>query len=706
MSIGARALILALAAAAAAPGASGAEFQQDFRKGPPDPKHLRVVGAEGGCKVEPTAEGLRVTIPAGANRGGVGVELTPWLKGNFEVVAAYEVRQIGPPKGGYGAGVGLSVEADAPVDPALTVERQVDPKDGPRFVSTHMFNNDAGERQYRPELSKAAAATGRLRVARTGSSVETSFAEGDGTFRALRKVDLGAGAVHAVRLTCFTGNSDCAVDVVLTDLSVRADELAVPGVRAPRPVSQGGLWKRLMVAAVINALLVAGFAVWRWPGLLSRGLKGAAGGTTLVAGCLLVGAVSMSAHLRAVGTNSVHEDERIWTERAYFYRLAVFHHDFDHPLWGDFDGIDAPHLGEFLTGFGLHTAGLPVPEVPARTMPWGGAPLPEGARLRAARLPSAVLGALVAPMVYAVTVLATRWPAAGLAAGLLYAFHPLALLCESRAMSESGYMFFSVLAVLATAWACRRDGGGARQSLFGPRGLMLLAVGPASVGLATAGKLTGVFGAAMVVGTVAALVAWGLRGPAEGRRAWVRDGAVYAAIFAALSGSWTVLFNPTLYPDPVGRFRAMSDHRLATGQGQAAQFPHWALRTPADKVRAAYRNVATVQGYGNAGAALTVLSAAGLAAAAAGELRRFRRGAAPSPALAVLVWAAVLALGMLPALPLDWERYFLPFVPPWAVGVGAALGTALDAVVRWDTGRAARRAEAKVAAPTAVAAAR
>jgi hypothetical protein len=74
--------------------------------------------------------------------------------------------------------------------------------------------------------------SGKLRMAREGSSVITSFADGTQPFRVLRTVALGPEDLTMVRVAADTGVSDHSIEVRFEDLTIRAEGL--PGyVGAP-----------------------------------------------------------------------------------------------------------------------------------------------------------------------------------------------------------------------------------------------------------------------------------------------------------------------------------------------------------------------------------------------------------------------------------------------------------------------------------------
>jgi hypothetical protein len=404
---------------------------------------------------------------------------------------------------------------------------------------------------------------------------------------------------------------------------------------------------------------------------------------TLVVGVALVAAASLAYHVRASRDLGAHTDELDWSVRSYFYRLAFLERDLHHPLWGDLDGIDQPHVADFLIGAALHASPYPVHEVPDRSASWSGMLLPTGPRLRAARVPGVVLGAAVAPLLVLLGALVAGRAWIGVVVGLLYLAHPLTLQCQPRAMSDAPLQFFSTLAMLILASAYPRLSDPGRR--LGPhRGspLALLIACPILLGLATGTKLTGVFPAAAAVASVflAAFHA------GAGSRSTILPRVGYAYAFAAATALWIVAFNPSLHPDPPGRLSEMIAHRLQVSEGQAEAMPEYALDGPRARAGAFFGRTFGGGISPRSAAVFLGLSTVGLAAAAVDAVRRACRRPL-GPTVPLVIWALALAIGLAPSLPLDWDRYYLPFVPPALVlaGLGMTLltGEAAAARMRW-----------------------
>jgi Protein of unknown function (DUF1583) len=207
------------------------EFHQDFRGVAIDPRTIRRVGGYSEQLVRPDRDGLRVRIPAGLkNPDATGVAPRCWVHGDFEISVSFTIVKADTPIRGYGVAATLWAQTDTPTDEAVTIERGIIPREGERFTSTRI-SGPPEARKYDVRRAPAESRSGKLRMERMGSKVTTSFADGKSPFRALRTVELGTEDITLVRLAAETGVSDHAVEILLEDLTIRAE--ALPGLRVP-----------------------------------------------------------------------------------------------------------------------------------------------------------------------------------------------------------------------------------------------------------------------------------------------------------------------------------------------------------------------------------------------------------------------------------------------------------------------------------------
>jgi hypothetical protein len=405
----------------------------------------------------------------------------------------------------------------------------------------------------------------------------------------------------------------------------------------------------------------------------------------VAAGFLFVALLSGYGHYQAAGQVDVFIDERLWTGRAYFYRLAFLDRDVGHRLWVYHDGIDQPHVTDFLIGASLHAFDT-VPPVPEGTFSGGGESPLGGRRLLVVRAPCALLGAGVAVLVYALGLLASGRLVVGTVAGTLYACHPLVLKCQVRAMSDGPLLFFTCLGMVLVTWALgsgRRGDGAARA--FSVARCAFLALGPLALALALGTKLTGLVPILAFVSSLGVVVAWEFLvsragSPTRGT-AWL----AWGALALALTGGWAVAVNPTLYSAPVSRFREMLEHRRATALGQSLKWRNSKLDDYPQQVRALYDQLVWKTGQfrqlwlNRAQLGLVLLGFCYLCLREGQGLLGIR---GPSPALPLLAWALVLLGVLTPSMPLNWDRYYLPYLPCWTLFTGFGVAFVIDQVRR------------------------
>jgi 4-amino-4-deoxy-L-arabinose transferase-like glycosyltransferase len=266
--------------------------------------------------------------------------------------------------------------------------------------------------------------------------------------------------------------------------------------------------------------------------------------------------------------------------------------------------------------------------------------------LVSARLPMAILGAATCLVVFAIgkTAWGTR---AGLIAAALLALNPLMLTCCRRAMIDAPAIFFSSLAILLCA----------RLPAVSGNHVLVRACGiGAAIGLALASKLNAL---ATAAACLAIIVLIPPRGGAGVRR------LAAAGIAAIVAAAVFVAVNPYLYADPVGRAWSMLTFRyyepvIVSLGAKAALVARRVLLGETDPTGTTYLTLRSLVGLPLEWA----LIPAGCAALA-GSIRRVTdAGRSNAAGLAVLVWWGATLAAIVWWLPQDWERYYLPALPP------------------------------------------
>ena len=354
-------------------------------------------------------------------------------------------------------------------------------------------------------------------------------------------------------------------------------------------------------------------------------------------------------------------------------------------------------LPKYLIGLAWHLAGFTVDDLNDQWL-WGAGwdwnvangHKPADALLFAARWPSALLTALSVALLFA---LALLWGGRRMAypASFLLAVHPVVLLNGRRAMMEGSLLFFSLLTMLLAAWLGRRL---VRASRLSQRDVAeMLALGGAA-GLTMASKHSG------LVPVLAAYMALAILGFGRSRvRGW--RVAVWGLCSVLLAGGVFLALNPAWWSDPVGRGPEVLQLREALVADQVAAFPEAVYRDVPERLGGLVAQLSTappayyevsdwaayiadaIQAYQASPwtgilygiNALTTLVGAGVfLLALVGTARLIRQVRTLHPvALVIGLWALLTVLMIVAAVPLAWQRYYMPLYPIEALLAGAGI---------------------------------
>ena len=393
-------------------------------------------------------------------------------------------------------------------------------------------------------------------------------------------------------------------------------------------------------------------------------------------------------------------DESAYLSQTYYADLWLSG-QVNHPAWLDRPAYDLPPLPKYLFGVALRVVGQRRPG-PAAAEAWyrdtSKTFVTPAARV-AARWPSVFLGAMGCVAIYGLGVLAAG-RRVGVLAALLLMINPLYRMHARRAMSDVPCEALMLMSLVVALWTWR-------EMLAGRlRPSRLLAAGLAGVfgGLAALSKLTG--GLAMIVLAAWVLLAISLPGVRIGRRFAVVlsaliSGVVAFAVFLALNPFLTARPHGPLNPErrQIARMNLrervglLVSYRMWSSSSQQVAFPHNALVTPAEKLKAI-----AVQGFGRFGplgphrsdstrrydwaqdwgALIWWPCVIGGVAWAWSRGRRQRAAGEPPTAWAILVEAAVAGGVVTAILPMAWDRYYLSLQPATALLAAGGLVAAFD----------------------------
>ncbi|MDL1899608.1 phospholipid carrier-dependent glycosyltransferase [Anaerolineae bacterium CFX9] len=307
---------------------------------------------------------------------------------------------------------------------------------------------------------------------------------------------------------------------------------------------------------------------------------------------------------------------------------------------------------------------------------------PGDALLQLARLPSAVMLALGAVVIFALGRWISGTPAAMMAT-VYYTLNPALLLNGRRAMMEGGLILFSLLALFAGVWWLRAVTKGDRRASIAAAALLGI-----SAGLALAAKHSAIFG---VMAIFAGCGVWLV----IRERTRLMDGLIH--LIGAGVGLMIVFYalNPAWWGDPLGRIPEVLTRRSDLLAGQTAAFGGYSdagaaldgFFRQAFIVPPQYFEVSGWDAWiGDEIAAYEASPWAGisiggtliggiamLALTAAGFIALVRSRSAPAAARWLIgFWSAAILISTLALTPLEWQRYYLLVYP--AIGLLASAG--------------------------------
>ncbi len=226
-----------------------ADFRERF-----DPALFRLMGGPTPadyCRLEKS--GVRCQIPAGdptINYCGLHTQLV--VGGDFAITARYEINRLPAPPSGHGAGVKISIK-DVYGDGASL--QRLHMRGGREGWSAHRaeLQPDGGTKHSSVVVSNSSP-KGRLRIARTGSTLRYLVAEGDSDeFNEIRSADFSDRDLVQLHLAAQTGDANTEVDVIWTGVEIEAQRL----VRPFEAVDSRWSGRNIAVSAIGIGMLIA-----------------------------------------------------------------------------------------------------------------------------------------------------------------------------------------------------------------------------------------------------------------------------------------------------------------------------------------------------------------------------------------------------------------------------------------------------------------
>ena len=140
----------------------------------------------------------------------------------------FEVVDVKEPKEGKGGGPSLYLTMVSPTQKAATTGWQLKPDGSAVFYAHRASTPRGGRREHHGKATPTKVRSGKLRFARTGSTLAYLAAEGKSdSFREIDQFEIGAEDVNTVRVAADNGGSPTLVDVRINSVKVVADALGV-----------------------------------------------------------------------------------------------------------------------------------------------------------------------------------------------------------------------------------------------------------------------------------------------------------------------------------------------------------------------------------------------------------------------------------------------------------------------------------------------
>lgn len=216
------------------------EYSIDFRKGNFDNTNLTTLSPGAFRLMLPRKEGLQMLLPSGRKLPTIAISPVFRIRGDFEITASFDFRRPRSPKEGYGCGPTLYLGTHDPMQTAALLGR-LSRTENKQVYSTNVSatsvsatsasatsasDTSEGQRENQVSLFDASENRGRLRLVRVGTQLQFLVADNmDNLFRELRSAEFTDADIEMVRLSAQQSDAATPVDVVWSDLTIRAEEL-------------------------------------------------------------------------------------------------------------------------------------------------------------------------------------------------------------------------------------------------------------------------------------------------------------------------------------------------------------------------------------------------------------------------------------------------------------------------------------------------
>ncbi|HTU23036.1 MAG TPA: hypothetical protein VMG10_33680 [Gemmataceae bacterium] len=203
--------------------------------------------------------GLRFQLPGGAEGvGQTGVYSYFALSGDCETILTYDLLNVPPPRGGYGSGVGLAFDFGGGGGRGA-IQRLIRPMEGDGYVLQTVPGEFAKSMKEVDRFVPAASRQGRIGLRRVKNELIFLSADAlDGPLQEIDRLPFTERTIRAVRVFADPGGSPTALDTRMSNIEIRAEEIAL-GVPRREQTTRSWGWVGTIVVAVGGVV-----AFWAW----------------------------------------------------------------------------------------------------------------------------------------------------------------------------------------------------------------------------------------------------------------------------------------------------------------------------------------------------------------------------------------------------------------------------------------------------------
>ena len=195
------------------------------------------------------ADGLRITLPPGEPETGWKTPAQLRFGGDFTISANFVIKKLPKPVQEDGAAIGLAIAFQDPNQPDVTLVRVLEPSGSDVYLSIEKPGGNAMQMQMQMQMNMrmmmmmgqqpggkppkpprhtfpAAGDTVRMELVREGQTIRYQVVDAKSAQpRYLGQVELGPNDVMAVKVFATNRNGAEPVNVLLRDVTIRADRI-------------------------------------------------------------------------------------------------------------------------------------------------------------------------------------------------------------------------------------------------------------------------------------------------------------------------------------------------------------------------------------------------------------------------------------------------------------------------------------------------